>query len=313
MAVRHFFGDYGIRQSDFGDTLVADAALTFTLPAAGTPGADRGVTLLALTTGVQVTTADGSALRGIATTANVATLTTNNSLSVQSDGASWYAGAGAAPGGGATGATGATGTPGPTGATGSGAAIIPESGSSPIKISAFPTSAAAGMAPTALLTGLDAGGANANYTQAQILSGASAPVSSGLSGYGIFAAGGAGDGVGSGGNWRVYGGQAGITGNGGIGVIGGGAGGATSGYGGSGALQGGASYGSSYAGKAGMYGGIAHGTGNGGNVELAPGGSSGGSPGYLKFINVTVAASAAGLASGQVWINSSTRIVSVAP
>ena len=111
---------------------------------------------------------------------------------------------------GPTGPGGPTGSGGPTGPTGAGgggggAAIQPETGSSPIKISAFPAASGTGMAPTDTVTGLQ-GGANVNWTQAKLLHGSDAAASSGNAGTDIKMYGGKGDGAGLGGGSYLYGG-----------------------------------------------------------------------------------------------------------
>lgn len=71
--------------------------------------------------------------------------------------------------GGTVGGTSPNATLDISGGGGGGAAIEPESGSSPIKISAFPA-ASLPMGPDDVVTGLQ-GGANVNFSQAQILTG----------------------------------------------------------------------------------------------------------------------------------------------
>ena len=176
-----------------------------------------------------------------------------------------------------------------SGSGGGGAAIIPETGSSPIKISAFPA-AATPMGNTDIVTGLQ-GGANVKFTQAQIL-GSPDGAASGDPGGTIFAHLGSGNVTGAGGSQLSYAGNS----------------GAISGPGGSWGWYGGNSAGGSSAGSINLNGGIGYGSNGGGlhvlcgpasgssymsgSIYMAPGTISGGaSPGYIKF-DLTTAAGA---------------------
>ena len=183
---------------------------------------------------------------------------------------------------------------------GGGAAIQPETGSSGIKISAFPNPAVTGMAPTALLTGLDANGANANYTQAQILRGQDALVSSNTSGSGLYIKGGAGDGSGYGAIANIYGGAGGSTGNGGRSAINGGNGGATAGNGGGAFLIGGNAY-SGNGGQAVIVAGHSAANGNGGSVVINSGYANGASY-KTGDIHLYIASGRTGASAGNIII-----------
>ena len=218
-----------------------------------------------------------------------------------------------------------------TEAGGGGAAIQPETGSSGIKISAFPD-AAMNMAAADRVTGLR-GGANANFSQAQLIAGANAPASSAAVGTPLYMYAGAGDGASAGGAAYVKAGQGGLTGNGGASRLYGGSGGTTSGNGGLADHRGGQAYvgtgggavsggGGSNNGDGGYFqalggdagvsgdggyvfirGGSGTGAGkHGGNITLAPGsGVSSAAVGHLIINNLPV--SAAGLPSGAIWLN----------
>ena len=198
-------------------------------------------------------------------------------------------------------------------------AIEPESGSSPIKISAFPN-AATNMGSSDIVTGLQ-GGANANFSQAQILTGLNAPsVYSAYTGAAITVRGGNGAGGGQGGAALFYSGTGGLTGSGGILKFYAGNGGVTSGAGGNVRFKGGSGYGAS-GGKMFIYGGdslggnagyvgLTGGTstngayqGNGGNVTLYGGATSATSPVY-RGGNVVLKGGGAsgGATAGQVII-----------
>jgi hypothetical protein len=184
-----------------------------------------------------------------------------------------------------------------SGGGGGGAAIQPQTGSSPIKISAFPTSSTIGMSTTALLTGLTAAGANANYTQSQILTGA------GATGYGtpIYLTGGTG--TSGGGVAQVAGGAGGFVG--GVARINGGAGTTT---GGGVFIQAG-SVNANGAGATFNGGGIA----NGGSLFVLAGNasSSNGSGGTLQLIGGNGYGS--GNAAGSIYLSLGTVYNSATP
>ncbi len=179
-----------------------------------------------------------------------------------------------------------------------------------IKISAFPD-AAAPMATADRVTGLQ-GGANANFSQEQLLGSPNVAPGSASSPPQIYARAGQGDGSHSGGTWSIYGGLGGATGGGGGIALTSGYGGATSGNGGPINLTGG----SATLGNGGairLAAGYGSGSGkNGGNILLVPGyGGATATAGNLILYNVPVAATDAGLPSGAVWINSGTRVLAV--
>jgi hypothetical protein len=209
---------------------------------------------------------------------------------------------------------------------GGGASIEPESGSSPIKISAFPD-AAAPMAAADRVTGLQ-GGANVNFSQAQILAGVDGV--SGGGGTTIFLHGGRGDGVGTGADAGCNGGDNGADAtsqaggaflNGGSGNGSGANGGRVGCYAGNSTSgNGGSAYfysGNSSSGNGGntyVMGG--NGTGatfQGGNVIIKPGiGNSGAINGWFYVKNIPSQATSAGVPAGAIWVNSATNVLTVA-
>lgn len=222
-------------------------------------------------------------------------------------------------------------------ASAGGAAIIPETGSSPIKISAFPN-ATANMSSSDRLDGLQ-GGANVKFSQAQILTGVEGTYANPYGGN-FVARGGDAYGAYNGGYVYLYGG-AGYQGGGiqmysGNGTHGGGelflrSGDAGSGNGGTTTLQGGrstghngghvdltggrgfllgghvsilAGEGRTFAGGVSMNSGTATGGsgGNGGNISINLGNGDGaGIQGFLYFGNLPT--SSAGLGTGGIWNN----------
>lgn len=210
------------------------------------------------------------------------------------------------------------------GGGGGGAAIQPETGSSPIKISAFPD-AAGNMVSTSRLTGLH-GGANTNFTWQNVLYGANAAASSNANGQLRYLRGGVGDGTGQGGPAAMYGGNAGATGIGGAARVAAGYGGATSGPGGSAFLIGGAAT-SGSGGSVLIQSGYTAGGGNAGSIQLQPaiGGGASGNGGSLiitlpagagtghagRLVITGLPTSSAGLSSGDVWLNS--NVLTIVP
>ncbi len=201
---------------------------------------------------------------------------------------------------------------------GGGAAIQPETGSSPIKISAFPN-AATNMASGDTVTGLQ-GGANVNFSQAQlgagqlpvytattgtavaITAGAGNPganliwqaghataASNGIGGT-LYINAGNGDGSGAGGYTFFYGGKGGVTGDGGGMTVSSGYGGTTSGNAGNLQLLGGHAY-TGNGGNVYVRGGVCKGMGKtGGSVEISAGsGSVGATDGFIKLIGLPTA------------------------
>lgn len=193
------------------------------------------------------------------------------------------------------------------------------------------------MASADRVTGIQ-GGANVNFSQAQILTGLA-----GVGGVGgnLTLRGGLGDTNHRGGYLYLYGGYGQGTGNGGYTIITGGNSGSVGGAGGGIALQAGAAAGSTpgYGGTVQLRSGLGHtgcgpvdirGAGdstfsNGGKINIYSGngvtagdltlgvGTGYTTPGNLFIKNIPVAASNAGLPSGSVWINSTTRVLSVTP
>lgn len=165
-----------------------------------------------------------------------------------------------------------------------------------IKISAFPD-AATPMAAADRVTGLQ-GGANANFSQAQILSGRDSTVPDTV-GATVTLRGGLGNGSGNGGAALVVGGYGGLTGRGGNVDIVSGSGGANGGNGG--LLE--------------LYAGYAYAGGfHGGNIYLRPGkGLNGATNGWLYLYNIPSQATSAGVPAQAIWRNSTTGALMQAP